>query len=240
MKLIYTYYFNIDPPPQTQNVESTRNIKNGSTQHKTHSFIVGTLFTFPASSCVAADFCEMSDDAATNSVPDEALTTRRGGGQKDTSLPGLINENEWLLVRRRIKNNPEEVAGFIDASTGWTILHDLCSKPPTPEDIFRSVVELYPEAVMVQEKNYKATPLHVLCWSSQRSVRKVQILLEYLSPEDMMIRNRFGGTVLHSAAGSHAWLPVLKVLVEKHPPIVLERTHKYNHTALTALWHSHL
>ena len=157
-------------------------------------------------------------------------------------LPGLINDGEWLLVRSRIKNRPEEVIGFIDETTGWTILHDLCSKPPTPEDIFRATVDLWPDAIKVQEKNYRATPLHVLCWSSQRSVKKVQILLEHMNhPEhDMMARNRFGGTVLHSAAGCHAGLPVLKALIEKYPPIAMARTQEYNHTALTALWHAHL
>ena len=55
-----------------------------------------------------------------------------------------------------------------------------------------------------------------------------------------MIRNRvLGSTVLHSACGSHADLSVIKAIVEKHPPVLKAKTFD-QHTALHALWHSHL
>lgn len=56
----------------------------------------------------------------------------------------------------------------------------------------------------------------------------------------MELRNRFGGTVLHSSCGSQSSLETLKLIVAKNPAIIPAVTHEYNHTALTALWHSHL
>lgn len=157
-----------------------------------------------------------------------------------SSLSSLIERGEWDLVRRRCKSHPEQIDGFVDPLSGWTILHELCSKPPTPDDVFRIVVGIFPRATTMQEKSYLATPLHILCWSSQRSVSKVHILLEHMKAEDLLKRNRFGGTVLHSACGSHAFLPVIQAIVQANPSIVLERTYEYDQTAVTALWHCHL
>jgi len=61
-----------------------------------------------------------------------------------------------------------------------------------------------------------------------------------MEPKDLLLKNRFGGTVLDSACGSQAGLPVIKAIVQANPSIILERTKPYNHTALTSLWHSHL
>lgn len=192
---------------------------------------------------------ELSDETSTSFTPnnndedgDKKIAHNRKSvvEQITKRLAKLIEEGEWFLVRERIKSHPEELIGYVDPLTGWTVLHDMCHKPPVPEDLFRMVVEMYPQATALQEKNYLATPLHILCWSSQRSVRKVHVLLEHMSPDDLLKRNRFGGTVLHSACGSHAFLPVIQAIVQANPSIVLERTYEYNHTALTALWHAHL
>lgn len=93
---------------------------------------------------------------------------------------------------------------------------------------------------MIQENKYGAIPLHFLCWGVQRSPEKVKALLERMKPEDLIIRNRvLGSTVLHSACGSHADLSVIKAIVRKYPPVLLAKTFD-RHTALHALWQSHL
>jgi ankyrin repeat protein len=178
----------------------------------------------------------MSDDT-TNGKSTDVLSEVN---KKTMSLAQLIQLGEWDLVQSRCDSHPEQIKGYVDPLTGRTVLHDLCSNSPVPQDVFRQVVELYPEATKVQEKSYGATPLHILCWRCQRSVQKVEILLHHTSPEDLFLKNRFGGTALHSACGNHAGLPVIKVIVQKNPSIVMERTYEYDHTALTAVWHSHL
>jgi hypothetical protein len=89
---------------------------------------------------------------------------------------------------------------------------------------------------------YRATPLHTLCWTAQRSIAKVALLLRNASKFNHLdLRNQFGGTVLHSACGSQASLAVIQTIVQAHPSLVLARTSNgYQETALTALWHSHL
>jgi hypothetical protein len=151
----------------------------------------------------------------------------------------MVAADEFERAQLRFETHPEE-AKFIDGATGRTVLHLLCNGADSPRDLFTKVLRCFPEATKLQEKKYGATPLHALCWSSQRSMDRVQILLEYMDEESLLIRNWLGGTALHSACGSHAWLPVIKLLVHKSPSLLLQRTQDYNHTALTALWHSHL
>lgn len=151
----------------------------------------------------------------------------------------MVAEDAFELAHRRFETHPEE-AKFIDGATGRTVLHLLCSGANSPRDLFMKVLKYFPNATKLQDKKSGATPLHALCWTSQRSMDRVQVLLEYMDDESLLIRNWFGGTALHSACGSHAWLPVIKLLVHKNPSLLLQRTQDYNHSALTALWHSHL
>jgi len=155
------------------------------------------------------------------------------------SLFELIEDSNWPGLRTALKERPEEIKE-LDRIRGSTVLHKLCSLPPTPHDIFKEVVELYPQATKIQERKYGLTPLHTLCYYSQRSTSKVKIVIDKMEPQDLLIRNFFGGTPLHSACSSHAWIPVIELLVQANPNIVLARTHEYKHTALTALFHCHL
>jgi ankyrin repeat protein len=166
-------------------------------------------------------------------------STNRSLEVAETSIAALIENGEWESARAYCETHPEKVKE-LDPSTGGTVLHRLCTKPPAPIDLFQLVVKLFPEAVRIQEQKYLATPLHILCWTSQRTTGKVQCLLEHIEPDDLKLRNRFGGTVLHSACGSQASIDVIKQIVQKNPSIVAERTYEFAHTAFTALWHSHL
>ncbi len=159
--------------------------------------------------------------------------------QSEITVASMIENGEWESALMYCETHPTKVME-VDPLTGGTVLHRLCTKPPAPIDLFETVLKHFPEAVRIQEKTYEATPLHILSWTSQRTTAKVQLLLQYMEPDDLKIRNLFGGTVLHSSCGSQASIDVIKLIVQKNPEIVASRSYDYNHTALTALWQSHL
>lgn len=176
-----------------------------------------------------------ADPAAATDVADVASLENN----EERSMAELIESGAFDLALQFCRLHPEAIQG-IDPTTGATVLHLLCRKPPVPMELLREVLNLYPEAVRVQERLYLATPLHILVWTSQRTSGKVELLLKYMKPEDLELRNRFGGTPLHSACGSQASLQVIQQIVRKNPSIVSAKTFEYSHTALTALWQSHL
>ena len=151
----------------------------------------------------------------------------------------MLENGDWDSARTCFETSPESI-NAVDPLTGGTLLHRLCTQPPAPIDLFEKVIQHFPDAVRMQEKTFQATPLHILCWTSQRTTAKVQLLLQHMQPHDLKIRNMFGGTALHSACGSQASIEVIKLIVQKNPSIISEKTYDYNHTALTALWQTHL
>ncbi|KAL3944206.1 MAG: hypothetical protein SGBAC_001703 [Bacillariaceae sp.] len=163
----------------------------------------------------------------------------KGDTRHSRTLKDLIGDMNWEKLRNTVRECKEELKE-VDNRRGWTVLHYMCALPPVPRDLFRTVVELHPEATRVRDKKWGQTPLHVLCWNSQKSVSKVQILLEYMAKEDLMIRTHLGGSALHCACSGHAFLPVHQELIRANPEIVLVESHEYKHTALVALWQSHL
>jgi hypothetical protein len=161
--------------------------------------------------------------------------------QDHKSIEELIEDGEWDIVASFFQSHPEEIRGKIDPSNGSTILHAICFISSSPESLVELVVDTWPEALTIQEKKFGATPLHILCWSSQRSRRKVEILLDKMQPKDLLIRNRvLGSTALHSACGNNAELPVIQAIVKKYPPILLVKTFDQSNTALNAAWLSHV
>lgn len=157
------------------------------------------------------------------------------------SIPALIQEGNWDTVREYYASHPEDIKGCVD-SNGATVLHAICYLASAPVSLLESIADTWPEALTVQENRFGATPLHVLCWSSQKSVQKVKVLLDRMDPTDLMIKNRvLGSTALHSACGNGASdLDIIKAIVRKHPPVVLAKTFDQKHTAVNALWHAHL
>jgi len=157
------------------------------------------------------------------------------------TLTDLIEDMNWPKLRTAVHERQEELKEVnVRHGYGWTILHFLCAVPPVPNDIFEMVVELYPEATKIRGKKWGQTPLHVLCRLSQRSIRKVQILLKHMDPEDLLLVTHIGSSALHCACNSHAWIPVHQELIKANPKIVLQKTYEYKHTAVVALWQSHL
>lgn len=157
------------------------------------------------------------------------------------TLTDLIEDMNWPRLRTAVHERQDELKVVNGLhGYGWTILHFLCAVPPVPDDIFESVVELYPEATRIRGTKWGQIPLHVLCRNSQKSVHKVKILLKHMAPDDLLIKTHIGSSALHCACASHAWIHVLKELIQANPEIVLVETDEYKHTALVALWQSHL
>lgn len=162
------------------------------------------------------------------------------GQDEPGTLNKLIQEMNWTKLRTAVHQFQEELKE-VDQIRGWTTLHYLCAVPAVPNDIFKDVVELYPEAIKVKGKKWGQMPLHILCWNSQgKSVRKVEMLLKHMSPEDVLTETHFGGSALHCACASNAWLPVMERLIEANEKVVLVKTREYKQTALVSLWLSHL
>mmetsp|Transcript_29853 Transcript_29853/g.63918 ORF Transcript_29853/g.63918 Transcript_29853/m.63918 type:complete len:369 (-) Transcript_29853:59-1165(-) len=154
------------------------------------------------------------------------------------SIPVLIREERWDEVQYWSESHPEEIRNHVDPTNGLTILHAICFTASAPTSLLKIVVDAWPGALSVQEKRFGATPLHLLCWISNRSSEKVDVLLQKMEPEVLMIRNRVrGSTALHSTCGSLSDLSVIKAIVKKHPPVLLAKTFD-QYTALEALWHS--
>lgn len=138
------------------------------------------------------------------------------------NLQCFIQEEKWNLVRARCQDYPEEFR-FVDSYSGLTLLHQLCYKTITPIDVFQMVVNVYPEATKIQDCKYGSMPLHILCLNSQRSIRKVELVLLCMEPEKLLIKNVAGDTALHIACEMNAMLPVMKCLVQKNPDVLFEK-----------------
>lgn len=165
-------------------------------------------------------------------------------GRHDTdvkSIPELILDGKWDVVKAYYEAHPEEIKGHVDPTNGSTILHAVCAIPASPVEVIELVADTWPEALTIQENRYGATPLHLMCWTVQKYSRRVEALLKrYRRPEDLLIRNNvLGSTVLHSACGNHADLSVIQAIVQKHPPVLLAKS-KNQDTVFHALWQSHL
>ena len=177
--------------------------------------------------------------SSVSSTPPSSQRGRRNTPSRSL-MSELIEQEEWDRAMEVCLTHPEQMAD-IDPVSGATVLHRLCTKPNAPIPLVEAVLEAYPEALRIQETLYRATPLHLLSWTSQRSTAKFVVLLRFTHPDDMIhFRNRFGGTVFHSVCGSQASLEVIQLLVHHNPQLVMARTHDSNETALTALWQSHL
>lgn len=157
------------------------------------------------------------------------------------SIPELIRDEQWDVVKKYYEAHPEEIMGRVDPANGSTVLHAVCAIASTPVDVIELVADAWPDALMVQENRYGATPLHLLCRTVQKYSRKVEALLRrYRRPEDFLVRSKvLGSTVLHSACGGHADLAIIQAIVRKHPPILLAKSVN-QHTVFHALWQSHL
>jgi len=179
-------------------------------------------------------------------------------------LDRMIENNQWEEAYQVFEANPEESRRIFarsssGSSLGWTKLHWLCSIGSAPPRLLRLVASQNPGAITLTDNRYGDTPLHMACRNSQTSCEKVQILLEQLrvgtsndgdgttgngvgnggTGEGVLLRNHFGGTVLHSAANHNATIGVLRLLVECNPRILRVTTHEGIHP-ITALWHSYV
>lgn len=151
----------------------------------------------------------------------------------DRKLISLIANGDWTSLRKALHEQKEELE-VIDRRRGWTIFHYMCAIPSVPDDVFETALQLYPEATCVQGgAPYGHLPLHVLCDTKGHSLRKIQILLEHMRPEDLLVTSHLRGSVMHHACRKEVPISTLRELIRANPKVVLLH-HHYQFTALHA------
>jgi hypothetical protein len=140
-------------------------------------------------------------------------------GEDERNIFDWIREANWEAVSSIITNTPE-AASLIDPVSGRAPLHKICSIGSCSEELIQLVVSAAPDMIRHVDKVYHDTPLHYMCRNSQKTNGKIRILLQYATPEDVLIRNVIGGTCLHSACGHNAILGVLEQIVRKNPAVL--------------------
>ena len=152
--------------------------------------------------------------------------------------------NDWDTVEQLLRAN-SVLCKKRHRRNGYTILHWLCSIGATPVHLIDVVASLYPAAISMIDTNIGDTCLHIACRNSQFSSAKLRALLRHCKDADataaatLLVRNRMGGTALHSAVHHNAVLDAIQLLVTTHPPCVLVKTHE-GISVITALWSSFL
>jgi ankyrin repeat protein len=169
----------------------------------------------------------MNENNVTRTVDEEELEQR---------LDSLIERQEWDAAAETFREYPA-ICCRKHRHHGWTKLHWLCSLGGTPDHILDFVASLYPEAVSMQDTYIGDTCLHLVCRNSQFSANKLQNLLKncVAVADTVLIRNRMGGTALHSAANHNAVVSALELLVDANPTVLQVTTYEGVH-AVTALW----
>jgi len=149
--------------------------------------------------------------------------SNRGEDDHDNSFGPLIFEciaqQDWQAVQAICESNPQ-AATCIDPVSGRSPLHMACSIGSASPRVIEVVASVAPEMIQVEDKVYRDTPLHIVCRNSQTTVVKLETVLKYCDPEDILHRNVIGGTCLHSACGHNATFEVLKLIVEKNPSVL--------------------
>lgn len=145
-----------------------------------------------------------------------------------------IEHQEWIEAANLVRSHPEIIT-IPYRRHGWTLLHWLCSMGGTPASLLDLVASLHPDAIAVPDTFIGDSALNLVARNCQLNAEKIVRLLQYCDPSILLIRNRLGGTALHSAANHNAVLPALQALVNKNPAILNVSTHEGIH-AVTALW----
>jgi hypothetical protein len=101
-----------------------------------------------------------------------------------------------------------------------TILHQACSVGSAPNHIIAKIHNVWAQATDVQNR-HGDTPLHILTRVSSRSSYKVNLLME-LNPSALFVKNDLGYTPLGTAIVSGSSFPVIQMIVEKEPSLLLE------------------
>ena len=131
-----------------------------------------------------------------------------------TELHRLVSEevdDNWSSVVERCRSNPGEV-GVQGAGYGQTALHVACYRYP-PLGAVRAFLEACPDAALLQNSDGE-TALHL---ASDGASEEVQTLLLRKRPAAASMRDRYGDTPLHLAAGGGASPELLRAMIDADP-----------------------
>ena len=160
-------------------------------------------------------------------LDDDSTTTTQ-------QLYEYLGRQDWETVTVLVRSHPELVT-IPYHRHGWTLLHWLSSMGGTPAALLDLVTSLHPEALRIPDTYLGDTALHLVGRHCQLNADKLLSLLRYCPPDILLVRNRLGGTVLHSAANHNAVLAALQALIQHNPAILHMTTNEGIH-AVTALW----
>ena len=184
------------------------------------------------------DSSQDGHEADSNLLDDGVYQPLAREEQNDRSIFELLNSHEWEEVKTRCESHPSE-ARTIDARTGSSPLHLVCSIGSAPAYAIEACASAAPEMVKLKEKRFQDSPLHIVCRNSQTSAEKAETVLKFCDPEDLLMQNVIGGTPLHSACGHNALLSVLQHLVRTNPALLRKNTNE-GVLPLRALFHSYM
>ena len=146
----------------------------------------------------------------------------------------FVGRQDWEAVTVLVRSHPELVMAPYQRH-GVKLLHWLSSMGGTPATLLDLVTSLHPEALRIPDTYLGDTALHLVARHCQMNADKLLSLLRYCPPDILLVRNRLGGTVLHSAANHNAVLAALQALIQHNPAILPMTTNEGIH-AVTALW----
>jgi len=157
-------------------------------------------------------------------------------GSPDLLIDLIRYHFAWDIVNYICDNNPINVA-IARTSANNTALHEICGVGSAPYQTVVKILQVRTNTCLAQNK-YGDTPLHVSARNSQKSLGRTKLILE-CHPEALKIRNNAGHTPLDTALVSCASFPVIKLLVEKEPTLLLMRSDDNGGlTPLQLLWSS--
>jgi ankyrin repeat protein len=125
---------------------------------------------------------------------------------------------DWKSVEYYCEHKPS-IIKLTRTSGNNTILHEVCNVGSAPIHVIEKILSVCGLATNVQNK-YGDTPLHVATRAAQRSSNKVKLLMEF-NPSALLIKNNTGYSPLATAIVSRAFLPVIQMIAEKEPSLLL-------------------
>mmetsp|Transcript_2256 Transcript_2256/g.3449 ORF Transcript_2256/g.3449 Transcript_2256/m.3449 type:complete len:369 (-) Transcript_2256:83-1189(-) len=125
---------------------------------------------------------------------------------------------DWESVEYYCEYNPD-IIELTRTSGNNTILHEVCNVGSAPIHIIEKIHSVWGLATNVQNK-YGDTPLHVATRVAQRSSNKVKMLMDF-NPSALLVKNNTGYSPLATAIVSGAFLPVIQMIAEKEPSLLL-------------------
>jgi ankyrin repeat protein len=162
---------------------------------------------------------------------EDTMEEENGRETNYTVLGTLLEQQDWAGVLSRIASHPEETHAI--HQEGRRPLHLACADD-APAVVVQALLQANPEAATLVGTS-GMTPLHLTVASEHASVHVVRVLLQLGGPQQCIMQDLDGDTVLHAACRSGAPKEVIEVLLRANPAAVHQRDYE-GLTPLLRLW----